>query len=317
MKKGVVIYQSENGEIGFRGDIKKETLWANLQQIADLFGRDKSVISRHITNIFNEEELSRDLVVAFFATTAPDGKIYQVEYFNLDVILSVGYRVNSRTATKFRQWATRTLRKHLIKGYTVNKKRISKNYNEFLKVVDTVKYFLPKNERVNSLNVLELIKMFSSVWLSLESYDKASLPKAGTTKERVIITAEELTNAIDELRHNLILRKEASELFARENHKNAILGIVGSVFQSVLRVDAYRTLEEKAAHLLYFFVKDHPFADGNKRCGAFAFVWYLNRAGVLNKNKITPEALTALTILVAESSSKDKERIIGLILHLL
>lgn len=133
MKKGeIIIYQGENGEIALKGDLKKETLWASLDQISDLFGRDKSVISRHIKNIFKEKELERNSVVAFFATTASDGKTYQVEYFNLDVILSVGYRVNSKTATKFRQWATKTLRQHILRGYTINKKVLSKNYDEFL-----------------------------------------------------------------------------------------------------------------------------------------------------------------------------------------
>jgi hypothetical protein len=147
MKKEIIIYQGNNGEIEFRGDFQKETLWASLQQIADLFGRDKSVISRHIRNIFKEEELNRDSVVAFFATAASDGKTYQVEYFNLDIVLSVGYRVNSKTATKFRQWVTKTLRQHILKSYTLNKKRLRKNYDEFLQAVDAVKKLLPSGRK--------------------------------------------------------------------------------------------------------------------------------------------------------------------------
>jgi len=173
MTKEIIIYQSKQGEIEFKGDLKKETLWASLQQIADLFDRDKSVISRHIRNIFKEEELTRDSVVAFFATTASDGKTYQVEYFNLDVVLSVGYRVNSIVATKFRQWATKTLREHIIKGYTINKKRITKNYDEFLRAVDSVRKLLPSGGQVKVEDALELIKMFADTWFSLDAYDKA------------------------------------------------------------------------------------------------------------------------------------------------
>jgi hypothetical protein len=147
MKKEIIIYQGNNGEIEFRGDFQKDTLWASLQQIADLFGRDKSVISRHIRNIFKEEELNRDSVVAFFATTASDGKTYQVEYFNLDIVLSVGYRVNSKTATKIRKWATKTLPQHIVKGYTLNKKSLRKNYDEFLQAVEAVKKLLPSGRK--------------------------------------------------------------------------------------------------------------------------------------------------------------------------
>ena len=204
MKKEIIIYQSKQGEIEFRGDLQKETLWASLQQIADLFGRDKSVISRHIRNIFKEEELQRDSVVAFFATTASDGKTYKVEYFNLDVILSVGYRVNSKTATKFRLWATKTLRQHIIQGYTINKKRLAKNYGEFLQVVESVKKLLPAGDQVKAKDVLELIKMFADTWLSLDAYDKSALPKSGASKKQVLITAEELAGALAQLKSDLI-----------------------------------------------------------------------------------------------------------------
>lgn len=317
MKKEIIIYQSKKGEIAFRGDIKKETLWANLQQIADLFGRDKSVISRHISNIFKEEELHRNSVVAFFATTASDGKTYKVEYFNLDVVISVGYRVNSKTATKFRQWATKTLREHIVKGYTINKGRIAKNYEDFLRAVESVQKLLPESNKLKARDALELVKMFAGTWFSLDAYDKSALPKSGANKKQVRINADELVEALATLKEDLLKKKEATKLFGQENQKDAIAGIVGNIFQSVFGRDAYETLEEKAAHLLYFFVKNHPFVDGNKRNGAFAFVWFLNKSGILRKDKISPEALTALTLLVAESNPKDKQRIIGLILLLL
>jgi prophage maintenance system killer protein len=317
MKKEIIIYQGHNGEILLKGDVKHDTLWASLDQIADLFGRDKSVVSRHIKNIFKDEELQKNSVVAFFATTASDGKTYQVEYFNLDVILSVGYRVNSKIATKFRQWATKTLREHITKGYTLNKKVLAKNYDEFLQAVESVKKLLPTGGQVNAKDALELVKMFADTWFSLDAYDKSNLPKSGASKKQVRISSDELTKAIAGLKNNLQQKKEATELFAQERQADAIACIVGNVFQSVFGRDAYETLEEKAAHLLYFFVKNHPFTDGNKRSGAFAFVWFLNKAGLLRKDKMTPEVLTALTLLVAESNPKDKEQMIGLVLLLL
>lgn len=313
----IIIYQAPNGAIEFKGDFRKETIWGNLDQIASLFGRDKSVISRHIKNIFKEKELKRDSVVAFFATTASDGKTYQVEYFNLDVLISVGYRVNSVVATQFRQWATVTLREHLLKGYTINRKRIAKNYREFLRTVESVQKLLPETSEINPKDTLELIKLFAHTWFSLDAYDKSALPKVGISKKQVEVNAQELSEAIAELKRDLIERKEATALFAQAKQDDAVAGILGNVFQSVFGRDAYETLEEKAAHLLYFFVKNHPFTDGNKRSGAFAFVWFLNKTKLLRKEKMTPEALTALTLLVAESAPKNKEQMISLILQLL
>jgi len=168
----IVIYQSSKGVIELKGDAKKETIWASLDQIAHVFGRDKSVISRHIKNIFKDKELNRNSVVAFFATTASDGKVYNVEYFNLDMILSVGYRVNSKQATFFRQWATKIIRDHITKGYTINPVRIKKNYAEFLTAVDKVKALLPAHVKPGTESILELIKVFADTWLSLDAFKK-------------------------------------------------------------------------------------------------------------------------------------------------
>lgn len=176
---------------------------------------------------------------------------------------------------------------------------------------------MPADGQVQAEDVLELIKMFASTWLSLDAYDKSTLPNSGVSKKQTKITAKELTKAIDRLKQKLIERKEATKLFASETQKDAIAGIVGNVFQSAFGKDVYQTLEEKAAHLLYFFVKNHPFIDGNKRSGAFAFVWFLQKERLLRKDKMSPEALTALTLLVAESNPKDKDRIVGLVLQLL
>lgn len=319
MKKEIVIYQGKNGEIEFKGDIQKETLWANLQEIADLFEIDKSGISRHIKNIYQSGELKSEATVAKIATVQSEGKRRvkrNIEYYNLDLILSVGYRVNSKIATKFRQWATKTLRQHIVKGYTINKKELIKNYQEFLQSVNSIQSLLPE-DKVKTQDALELVKMFANTWLSLNAYDKSALPKSGKSKKQIKINAEELTQAIAQLKQELIKKKEATEFFAQERGKDAISGILGSVFQTIFKKDAYETLEEKAAHILYLFVKNHPFVDGNKRSGAFAFIWFLNKGGILNKNSISPEALTALTLLVAESNTKEKNNVIGLILQLL
>jgi prophage maintenance system killer protein len=170
---------------------------------------------------------------------------------------------------------------------------------------------------VGADDALELIKMFASTWLSLEAYDEETLPKTGSVKKRVSITGEHVHTALLKLREELMEKKEASELFGVEKQKESVAGIVGNVFQAFGGNDVYPTLEEKAAHLLYFMVKNHPFIDGNKRSGAFAFVWFLRRAKILNVAKMTPEALTSLTLLVAESDPKDKDRMIGLVLMLL
>ncbi len=321
MKKGknvqdIVIYQAKNGQIEFRGDFKRDTVWGNLNQIADLFGRDKSVISRHIRNIFKSQELELNSVVAKIATTASDGKTYQVDYYNLDVILSVGYRVDSKQATLFRIWVTKTLRQHLLEGYTINRKRIALNYERFLRAVGDLKTLLPKDNKIQTQDVLELVEAFAGTWFSLDAYDTQNFPKSGATKQEVTFTADELTQALHELKQELLVRKQATDLFGQERSKDAVHGIVGNVFQSFGKQDVYPTIEEKAAHLLYFMVKNHPFVDGNKRSGAFAFIWFLRKAGLLRAS-LTPEALTALTLLVAESHAKDKEKIIGLILLLL
>lgn len=315
--KEIAIYKDSKGNIDFHIDNDKETLWANLNQIAEVFGRDKSVISRHIKDIFKTRELSKKAVVAFFATTATDGKTYQVEYFNLDVIISVGYRVNSKQATRFRQWATKTLKSYVIDGYTINPNRISRNYEAFLSAVENVKKLLPEDNAVTGKDTLELVKLFANTWFSLDAYDKSEFTKKTLTKKQVKLSGEELMNAILELKTELINKNEATDLFANERSANSIEGIIGNVFQTFSGKSVYESVEEKAAHLLYFIVKNHPFSDGNKRSGAFAFVWFLKKAKILNTSRITPEALTALTLLVAESDPKDKEQIVGLVMMLL
>lgn len=317
IKKDIVIYQTSGGAIELRGDVKKETIWASLDQIANVFGRDKSVISRHIKNIFKAGELDKKSVVAFFATTASDGKVYNVEYFNLDMILSVGYRVNSKQATNFRQWATKVLREHITMGYTINPARVKKNYNEFLSAVEKVKSLLPANLKPDTESILELVKVFADTWFSLDSYDKEVFGKGKTTKKKISLKAEELFSAILEFKSELLKKSEATDIFALERSAGYVEGIIGNVMQSFGGKELYLSLEEKAAHLLYFMVKNHPFVDGNKRCGAFSFVWFLKKSGGLDVAKITPAALTALTLLIAESNPKEKDRMTSLVAMIL
>jgi death-on-curing family protein len=235
----------------------------------------------------------------------------------LDVILSVGYRTNSKIAIEFRKWATRTLKEHIIKGYTINQERIQKNYDSFLRVVEDIKALSLNTNNVRAEDVLELIKAFSATWFGLDSYDREELPKEGITKINLEYEVEKLYEDIATLKQELIDRGEAAEIFATEKTNRSLEGIFGNVFQSVFGEDAYPTVEEKAAHLLYFIIKNHPFNDGNKRCGAFSFIWLLKRAGFDVEKFINPNALTALTLLIAESNPNDKERIVGLVLLML
>jgi prophage maintenance system killer protein len=311
----IVIYQAPNGAIELKGDFDKETVWANLDQIASVFGRDKSVISRHIKNIFKEEELEKKSVVAFFATTATDGKTYQVEYFNLDVIISVGYRVNSKVATEFRKWATKTLKQHITKGYTINKKLLQKNYTLFQQALCDIQKI--SQNKLSSQDVLELVKTFSQTWFSLDAFDKENFQTKKQTQKSITVEAKKLYADLEVLKKELIAKNEATELFAEEKQKGSLEGILGNIFQSVFGQDAYPSIESKASHLLYFIVKNHPFTDGNKRSGAFAFIWFLQKAKYGFRDKITPEALTAITLLIATSDPKDKQRMVDLVILLL
>ena len=309
----VAIYQAASGEIAFRGDFKRNTIWGTQQQIADVFNIDRSVATRHINKIFKDGEVSRKSNVQKMHFAHSDKP---VNLYSLDIILSVGYRANSAQAIRFRKWATSVLKAHALDGYTINKRRIAANYDQFMRSVAAVQSLLPEGDTVTARDSLELIKAFAVSWVSLDAYDKNSLPKSGATRKRVAFTAESLRKALAELKKDLMAAKQASEIFAQERQAGNVAGIVGNIFQSFDRQDLYPTIEEKAAHLLYFMVKNHPFVDGNKRSGAFAFVWFLQKAGVL-RGSLTPEALTALTLLVAESDPKDKEKMTGLVILLL
>lgn len=320
LKNELVIYQTKSGAIELKGDFNKETIWATQTQIAEAFGVDVRTINEHIQNVYKTNELEQKTTLRNFRIVQKEGKRdveRDVQHYNLDLVLSVGYRVNSKQATHFRKWATKTLRSHIVDGYTINRSRVTKNYGMFLDAVEHIKTLLPSNKTIDTGDTLELIKLFAGTWLSLDAYDKSALPKKGATKKQVTFMSSDLDLAIVELRMELIKKGEASELFATEKQEGSVAGIVGNVFQAFGGDDLYGSIEEKAAHLFYFIIKNHPFNDGNKRSGAFAFVWFLKKAKILDVKRLTAEALTALTLLVAESDPKDKERVVGLVLMLL
>lgn len=309
-----VIYQAKSGAIELRGDFGEETIWATQAQIVSLFSVDQSVISRHIKNIFRDEEIKQKSNMQKMHIANSDKP---VSFYSLDVILSVGYRTNSKVAIEFRKWATKTLREYIVDGYAINKKRITSNYAQFSGVVADIKKLLPAGSDVDAADAVELIALFTDTWLSLNAYDQDTLPVGKLTKKKVELTSDKIANSLAELKTKLTEKSEATDIFGVERSTGAVAGIVGNVMQSFGGKELYESAEEKAAHLLYFMVKNHPFIDGNKRNGAFAFVWFLKEANILVLSKFTPPALTALTILVASSNPKDKEKVVSLILNLI
>ncbi len=314
IKNNVIIYQAKSGAIELRGDFSHETIWATQRQIVNLFNVDQSVVSRHIRNIFKDGEIEEKSNMQKMHIANSDKPVV---FYALDVILAVGYRANSRVAIEFRQWATKTLRGYIVDGFAINKKQIAKNYSKFLNVIDDIKKLLPAGSAVNTNDAIELIALFADTWLSLDAYDREALPKGKLTKKKVELTAEKVIASLAELRTKLIQERKATEIFGQEKNKGSVEGIIGNVMQAFSGKELYPSAEEKAAHLLYFMVKNHPFTDGNKRSGAYAFVWFLRQTNILDISKLTPPALTALTILVASSDPKDKEKVVKLILNLI
>ena len=311
--KQTLVYQAKDGAIELSADIKNQNIWANQAQIVSLFEIDQSVASRHIKNIFRDGEIDAKSNMQKMHIANSDKP---VAFYSLDVILAVGYRTNSKTAINFRKWATKVLKNYLIDGFTINKKVIAQNHQKFLKAIEDIKTLSQDSKNLKAGDVLDLIKSFSYTWFSLDSFDKGEFPKAGT-KKSISISAKELIQDIAKLKAELIAKKEASAIFATEKNQGALEGILGNVFQSAFGQDVYQSLEEKAANLLYFIVKNHPFNDGNKRSGAFAFIWFLQKAKFEFQSKISPQTLASLTILIAESNPKEKDKMIGLVLMLL
>ncbi|MEI6296580.1 MAG: RhuM family protein [bacterium] len=325
-KSEIVIYQDKDKRIFVDAVLDEDTVWLNLDQMSVLFDRDKSVISRHIKNIFVEKELSYSSVVANFATTAADGKTYKVDYYNLDIIISVGYRVKSKNGVSFRIWATKTLKDHIIKGYTLNADRLeeikAKQFCEFEQAVGLIKKTIETRQLSGGeeSGLLKVITEYTNSWLLLQKYDEDGLflPKKAK-KSSFSLEYDFALKAISNLKQDLIKKGEASALFGTE--RSSLQGIIGNIYQTFGGSELYLSIEEKAAHLLYFIIKDHPFSDGNKRIGSFLFIVFLAQNKHLLKSngdkKINDNALVAIALLVAESDPLHKDTLIKLITNLI
>ena len=316
---GIEIYKSKTGETQVEVRFEHDTVWLNLNQIAQLFGRDKSVISRHLSAVFRDNELDRHSVVAKNATTALDGKTYQVDFYNLDAILSVGYRVNSKQGTQFRIWATQRLRDYLVEGISINKKRLQ----ELEKIVEVISKTTidQTHDLAEAKGLLHILNHYTKSFILLNQFDSASLPLQNLNGVVTYqIEYDEAVQAIEILKSELIQKNEATPLFGNQKDKS-FEGILRSILQTFDGNYLYPTIEEQSAHLLYFVIKNHPFSDGNKRIGAFLFVWFLEKNSHLLKHngecKINDNALTALALLVAQSNPEDKELMIRLICNLI
>ena len=311
----MVLYRAPDGSVELDVRLEKENIWLNLNQMAELFDRDKSVISRHLRNVFREGELERDAVVAKNATTAADGKTYQVDFYNLDAIISVGYRVNSKRGTQFRIWATQVLRDHVLKGYTVNQNRL-RDLNQAVRLVtQTATRRDLSGDEARAL--LRLVGDYGRALELLDEYDREQVPMPETTREAVhMITHEETLRIVERLRESL----DESDVFGLEKDRG-LESALGAVMQSAGGQDVYPSLEEKAAHMLYFLVKNHAFVDGNKRIAAALFLWFLERNDALfnaaGQRLVTETELVAMTLMIAESRPREKDVLIRIVMQLI
>lgn len=316
----IVIYQNEEGNVNVEVKLVDDNLWLSLNQISELFDRDKSVISRHLKNIFQEDELDKNSTVAFFATVQIEGGhevTRQVEYFNLDAIISVGYRVNSKRGTQFRQWSSKVLKEYLQKGYTINKSILDNlKIKELQQSLELLSSTLLQQELVSDIGqqILDIINKYHKTWDTLLRFDENRLSQEAESQDDFIeFELAETMNAINQLKIDLMNKGEASALFGNQRN-DQLDGILASLNQTFASEPLYKTHIERAAHLLYFTIKDHPFSDGNKRIGCFLFLIYLHKAKL-----IAPENnhLIAMALLIAESNPAHKDLIIQLIMRLI
>ena len=320
----IIIYQTEDGQAKLDVRLEKETIWLNLNQIAMLFERDKSVVSRHIRNVYRERELAEQTTVAKFATVQTEGDRTverSIEFYNLDVIVSVGYRVKSLRGTQFRIWATQVLKDHIVKGYTVNEKRLrdeNARLKELQEAVDLLGRIIDQRQLAGqeAEGLLKVVADYSQALKLLDDYDYSRLIIGDVTENaRFVLTYEAARSAIDKLAAGI-----DSTLFGREKD-DSFKGSIGAIYQTFDGKEVYPSIEEKAAHLLYFVVKNHSFVDGNKRIAASLFLWFLDANGILyRKNggkRINDNALVALTLMIAESRPEEKDVIIKVVVNLI
>ncbi len=325
MENKVIIYQEEGQEVDVRLDLDQDTVWLNQRQMAELFGKDLRTVNEHIINLFDEGELERISTIRKFRIVQQEGSREvrrEIEHYNLDVIISVGYRVKSQQGTRFRQWATRVLREHLTKGWTISQQRFEANASELEAALILVQKAAqsPELQTDTGRGLVDIVTRYAQTFLLLQRYDEGLLSEPRTQAGGVLRTVNEARTLLSGLKNELIARGEATELFAQERQEG-LASLLGNLDQSVFGEPAYPTIEAKAAHLLYFVIKNHPFSDGNKRSGAFLFVDFLNRnARLLNRQGepvINDIGLAALTLLVAESDPANKETMIRLIMNML
>jgi len=319
-KGGVVIYK-EGARVRLSVRLEKETVWLTQAQVASLFGSERSVITKHLNNIFSSLELDEESNVQKMHIPNSDKP---VKFYSLDVIISVGYRVNSKRATQFRIWATRTLKDYLVKGYAINEKRLLEAGSKFEQLKNTVAFLQDKSKkellRGQETEILDLLADYAKTLSILDKYDEGAIKQVQGRKAKFILSYEVCEKVIVEIKRELFAKKEASDFFGKQPGKT-LEGIIKGIYQTFDGKELYETLEVKAAHLLYLVIKDHPFIDGNKRIGSFLFTYFLDKNEALwrenGARRIDDNALVALALLVAESAPKEKEQMVALITQLL
>ena len=324
IKKGeIIIYKAPSGpEIQVR--LEQDSVWLDAHLIAKLFDVKRPAIVKHINNIYNSRELDKKLTCSILEQVAADGKVRKMNLYNLDMIISVGYRVNSKRATQFRIWATKTLKDHLVRGYTINENRLLQTQNKLKELQSTISFLQEKSKDKlltgQESEILNLLSLYSRTLTLLEQYDKENLTIIRKTRDKFILQYDESKRIIETVKKELISKKEAGELFGQEND-GKLKGIIGNIYQTFGGKEVYSSLEEKAAHLLYFVIKDHPFIDGNKRIASFLFVYFLDKNNFLHKHtgerKISDNTLTALSLLIAVSDPREKDKLIKIVSNLL
>lgn len=321
----VLIYKTENGSAAVDVRLEQDTVWLSQAQIADLFGTKRPAITKHLSNIFKNNELNKDSVCSILEHTAADGKRYKTQYYNLDAIISVGYRVNSVNATQFRTWANQVLKDYLIKGYALNEKRLKQQNEQVQELEKTLKLFQTvvsdTLSQTEATGLLRVITDYTQTFILLNQYDSSRLStEALNSNITYEIQLDEALSGIEELKKVLIDKNEATPLFGIRKD-DSFAGVLGNIVQSFGEEYLYPSIEEQAANLLYLIIKNHPFTDGNKRIGAFMFIWFLQRnKHNLKSNgeaKINDNALTALALLVAQSDPKQKEIMVQLVVNLI
>ncbi len=311
MKNEIEIF--ENQGVILEVDVKDKTVWLTQKQMSKLFDKDRRTITRHIQNIYKDEELSEKEVCSFFEHTASDNKSYIVQYYNLDMIISVGYRVNSKNGIAFRKWATSILNDYLIKGYSVNTKRLE-YLEKTIKLIDIAGRIDSKLNGSEAQDIIKVINNYSTALNLLDDYDHKRVVKPSGIIKNEKITYEECIRIINELKFN-----NESELFALERNEG-LKSIIGAIYQSFDNKDLYITVEEKAANFLYLITKNHSFIDGNKRIAAVLFIYFLEKNNILYRNEaqvIDNNTLVAITLLIAQSNPEEKDLLVDLVMNFL